>query len=258
MRRMMITLEYDGSRFHGWQVQPHARTVQGVLEEALLQTTGEYGRITGASRTDSGVHAQGQVACFDTASELHTGTILRALNYWLPRDVAVLGCCQAPVDFDPRRWARSKQYRYRILRSTERRPLREGYVVRVWCDLNVPAMQECAGMLLGEHDFTSFASEHTEVEGRVRHVLRSEFVPLDDELHYVIEANGFLYNMVRIIVGTLLEVGRGSMSVAEFADALRARDREATGPTAPARALTLVAVRYDDDPRVVDTGPQAR
>jgi len=249
MRRLMITVEYDGSRFNGWQVQPNARTVQGALEEALFRTTGERRRVTGASRTDSGVHAEGQVAHFDTESALRASAFARAFNFWLPQDVAVLDCREADPAFDARRSASSKTYRYRILLSEPRRPLREGRVLRVWRPLDVPAMRECADMLRGEHDFTSFASEHTEVAGRVRTVLRSELEWRGDELHYTVEADGFLYNMVRIIVGTLLEVGYGKMTVADFARALSACDRSAAGPTAPARGLTLVRVTYPNDPR---------
>lgn len=249
MRRLMLTLEYDGTDFYGWQIQAEGRTVQAVVEEAVRQTTGERVRVLGASRTDSGVHAEGQVAHFDTESDLPARQMLRALNHWLPRDAAVLDCRDVPADFDSRSDASSKLYRYRILLSVAHRPLRERYVLRRWEKLDVEAMQRCASRLLGEHDFTSFASAHTEVETRTRRILRSEVVRRGDEVHYLVGGDGFLYNMVRIIVGTLLEVGRGNLPEREFPDILAARDRRAAGPTARAKGLTLVRVRYPDDPR---------
>jgi tRNA pseudouridine38-40 synthase len=249
MRRLMITIEYDGTAFRGWQVQAEGRTVQGALEDAVLRITGAASRVTGAGRTDSGVHAEGQVAHFDTESPLYAATFTPALTYWLPADVAVLDCREADAGFDARRSASSKLYRYRILRSRMRRPLREKLALRERRELDLEVMRECAAALIGQHDFTSFASEHTEAVGRVRHVMRSEFEEHGDELHYLVEANGFLYNMVRIVVGTLLEVGRASITPGQFSQALMARDRKAAGPTVPARGLTLVRVNYPDDPR---------
>jgi len=250
MRRVMLTLEYDGREFRGWQIQPDARTVQGVLEAAIARATGQAARPTGASRTDSGVHAEGQVAHFDTASVLTARQLLKAINHWLPADVAVMDCRDAPPGFDARFSASSKLYRYRVVCSPVRHPLREGRALRIWRPLDVGAMRECADLLVGEHDFTSFASEHCEVEDRVRRAVRSEVAEHGDELHYLIEANGFLYNMVRAIVGTLLRVGLGWWTAEDFARILAARDRAAAGPTAPARGLTLVCVNYPDDPRL--------
>ncbi len=248
-RRLMIMVEYDGTGFCGWQLQAEGRTVQGVLEDAVLRTTGEAARVTGASRTDAGVHAEGQVAHFDTASALPPGRLLRALNHWLPDDVAVLDCREVAPDFDARFSASSKLYRYRILCSAARRPLRERFTLRQWRSLDVDAVRECAALLVGEHDFTSFASEHTEAESNVRRVMRSELLESGDELHYLVEGNGFLYNMVRIIVGTLLEVGRGRIAASDFVDILNACDRKAAGPTAPPWGLTLVRVNYPNDAR---------
>jgi tRNA pseudouridine38-40 synthase len=253
MRRLMTTLEYDGTAFHGWQLQAEGRTVQGVLEEALHKTAGHPVRVTGASRTDSGVHAEGQVAHFDTESRLSAGEFLRALNYWLPSDVSVLDCRDVDMSFDARYSASSKLYRYRLLLCPARRPLRDRFVVRVWQPLDLGAMRACSTMLLGQHDFTSFATEHDDSQSGVRNVFRSELVEVADELHYLVEANGFLYNMVRAIVGTLLMVGRNRLTPADFAAILGGRDRKAAGPTAPARGLTLVKVNYPDDP----SSPQA-
>ncbi|MCD6416428.1 MAG: tRNA pseudouridine(38-40) synthase TruA [Planctomycetes bacterium] len=249
MRKLLLTIEYDGTDFHGWQLQPQGRTVQAALERAVKQTTGEDVRVVGAGRTDAGVHAAGQTAHFETESDLAPGRFVPALNHWLPRDVSALHCCEAPRDFDAQRSAGSKLYRYRILRSTFRRPLRERFALRCWHRLDAAPMARCAALLAGEHDFTSFCSVHSEAAGKTRTLLRSELVEDGDELRYHVEADGFLYNMVRIIVGTLLEVGQGKMTPDEFADVLSARDRRAAGPTAAARGLTLMQVRYREDPR---------
>ena len=251
MPRLLLTLEYDGTDFFGWQLQPEGRTVQGVLEEAIRRVTQENAQVTGASRTDSGVHAEAQAAHFDSASALAPERFVPALNFYLPPDVSVLSCHAAPADFHARYDAAGKLYRYRILRSGPRRPLRERYVLREWRPLDLDAMRRCAAFVTGEHDFGSFASEFSEEDDHVRRVSRSELVEIGDELHYVVAANGFLYNMVRAIVGTLSEVGHGRMTPDEFEQVLAARDRSAAGPTAPARGLTLVRVEYDSDPRTL-------
>ncbi|MGD2174976.1 MAG: tRNA pseudouridine(38-40) synthase TruA [Candidatus Brocadiaceae bacterium] len=249
MRRLIITLEYDGTDFFGWQVQAEGRTVQGAVEDAVRQTTGERTAVVGASRTDSGVHAEGQVAHFDTESDLPPRRFRPALNYWLPHDVSVLDCREANPDFDAQRSAASKLYRYRLLLSAAPRPLRDRFVLREWRPLELDPMRECAAILRGEHDFSSFASEHGDAATAVRRIMRSELVEEGDEVHYMIEGDGFLYHMVRIIVGTLLEVGRGKIGPEDFRRALEARDRRAAGPTAQAKGLTLVRVFYPHDPR---------
>lgn len=249
MRRLLITLEYDGTDFCGWQLQAEGPTVQAVVEEAVRRVTQEAVRVTGASRTDSGVHAEGQAAHFDTASALSAERFVPALNFYLPPAVSVLSCRQVDAAFHARFSAAGKLYRYRILRSRPRRPLRERFVLREWRTLDEAAMRRCAALLLGQHDFASFASEHADGQDAVRTVTRSELTESADEMHYMIAANGFLYNMVRAIVGTLLEVGRGNMTEAEFARVLAAGRRDAAGPTAPARGLTLVRVTYPNDPR---------
>ena len=249
MGRMVITLEYDGSGFQGWQLQARGRTVQGVLEQAVTRSTTAFSRVIGASRTDAGVHALGQVAHFDTCTRLDADRLMGALNRWLPHDVAVLDCRRAPADFHAQFDPSRKLYHYRILRGAVRRPLREGYVMREWRELDLDAMRRCAAMIVGEHDFESFCSARSGANDRVRTVLRSELLERGDELHYVVEAGGFLYNMVRIIVGTMIHVGVGKMTPEEFALALAARDRTAAGPTAAARGLTLVRITYENDPR---------
>jgi tRNA pseudouridine38-40 synthase len=246
MPRFRVTIEYDGARFHGWQVQPDARTVQSVVEQAVEKATTTRTRITGAGRTDAGVHALGQVAHFDSDSALPPETMLKALNHWLPRSVAVRDCHIVPASFHACFSPSTKTYRYRILRGNVRAPLREGRVWNISRALDVRAMHDCAQMLVGEHDFTSFCSEHAEVKTRVRRLLSSDLTEDGDELHYTVAGRGFLYNMVRIIVGTLIDVGLGGMTRDNFAAALLARRRTATGITAPACGLTLMRIDYDD------------
>jgi len=248
MRRIAIKIEYDGTDFHGWQLQADERTVQGVVEAAAARATGSPARVVvqGASRTDAGVHALGQVAQFDTESALPCETLVRALNHWLPPEVAVLAAADAPVDFSARFSPLSKLYRYRVVLSHVRRPLSERYCLRVWEALDLEAMEQCARLLEGSLDFAGFATKVGPNQNTVRTVTRSNWLAAGGELHYEVEAGGFLYNMVRSIVGTTLRVGRGALSVEEFARALAERDRRTMGPTAPARGLALVEVRYGD------------
>jgi tRNA pseudouridine38-40 synthase len=245
----MLNIEYDGSEFYGWQLQAEGRTVQRVVEDAVEKATTASCRVYAASRTDSGVHALGQVAHFNTETHLDDETLRRALNDWLPRDVAVVGCRTVSEDFHAQFSASTKLYRYRLLPSAVRHPLREGRVWRVRGPLDARTMNDAAAMLVGEHDFTSFCSEKAEVDSKVRHLIRSEVVQADDELHYVVRGRGFLYNMVRIIVGTLAQVGRGKMTLAEFRMALAARERSTAADTAPPHGLTLMRIDYENDPR---------
>ena len=241
---MRATIEYDGTDFCGWQLQAEGRTVQGVLEEAILRVTGTPTRLHGAGRTDAGVHAEGQTAHFDTDSHLAPEQMLKAINHYLPRDICLVGLRQAPADFHARFSATSKLYRYQVLCSAVRRPLRERFYLREGRALDLQVLQECAALVEGEHDFASFVSERDESRNTRRHILRSEWVKCADELHYLIEGDGFLYNMVRALVGTMLEVGRGKRTRQEFADILKQQDRSAAGVTAPPQGLTLVQVNY--------------
>jgi len=244
MRRIALKVEYDGADFRGWQLQPNGRTVQEVLEQAIKQATGEHSRIHGSGRTDSGAHAEGQVAHFDTDTNIPNERIRGALNHYLPPDTAVLAACEVGDDFHSRFHAHSKLYRYRVLRSSVRRPLRRRVCLRESRPLEVEPMRECARILRGEHDFASFGMETHRRSSTVRTITISEWEEHGDELHYLVEANGFLYRMVRILVGTMLHVGLGKMDVAEFRRILEARDRNQAGPTKSAHGLTLVKVVY--------------
>ena len=250
MRRIALKVEYDGTDFRGWQLQPNGRTVQEVLERAIQQATGTHSRIHGSGRTDSGAHAEGQVAHFDTETNIPTGQIRGALNHYLPPDAAVLAACDVAEDFHARFHAQSKLYRYRVMRSAVRRPLRRGMCLRESRPLELEPMAECARIVRGEHDFASFGMETHLRSSTVRTIMRSEWRETGDELHYLVEANGFLYRMVRILVGTMLHVGLGKMDVTEFRRVLEARDRNQAGPTQSAHGLTLVRVTYP--PGMVD------
>jgi tRNA pseudouridine38-40 synthase len=237
-------LEYDGTAYHGWQVQPGARTVQAVVEQAVAQLIGESVRVAAAGRTDAGVHASGQVASFRTERTLSPDTIGRALNALTPADVSIREVALVDDGFDVRRSARSRTYVYRIWTRRVRSPLWRLYAWHVIQSIDVAAMTSAAASLVGEHDFTSFRAAGCDAAQPVRRVLRSEVVVSDDLITYTIEANAFLRHMVRNIVGTLVEVGTSRRRPDDIAALLRRRDRSAAGKTAPAHGLCLTRVTY--------------
>lgn len=250
MRTLKITLAYDGTAYAGWQAQPGLSTVQGTLEAAIEKITGRAVRVVASGRTDAGVHALGQVVSLRTGSDLPAEVLRRALGAELPRDIAVLEVAEAPDDFHALRNAKRKRYRYLIHDGPVRDVFRRQYCWHYghgWLDAE--AMGRAAEALLGTHDFRSFQSSGAERESSVRTVFdlkvergRGE---ARDWITLEIEADGFLYNMVRAIVGTLVEVGRGARPETWPAEVLRAADRSAAGPTAPPQGLFLVGVDYD-------------
>lgn len=242
MKNYKVVLAYDGTDFKGWQRQPDGRTVQGVLEEAVRKVTQKRTVVHGAGRTDAGVHALGQVASFRGAFKLTDDVLLRALNAVLPTDVRVFSLEEAPAGFHARKSARSKLYRYRIVHAPQASPLDRRYVLHWPYPLDVRAMREAARMFVRTDDFTAFSSNRDRTP--VRTVRRSELRRTGPELVYTIEAEGFLRYMVRTIVGTLLEVGRGRTSPAQVEEIFRRKDRNLAGPTAAAKGLTLVRVDY--------------
>ena len=243
--RYQLTIAYDGTAFHGWQLQPGRRTVQGVLEEALRKLTGEERRIAAAGRTDAGVHADGQVVAFDLASRWEPRKLQLGLNAVSPGDVAVKQLSEVDEAFDPRRWATRRSYVYRIWNAHWDSPFLRRYAWRLGHELDVEAMCTAAAALVGEHDFTSLRAAGCDAESPVRRVFRSDVEHRDEQILYTVEATAFLRHMVRNIVGTLVEVGRGVRSAATIPPLLAACDRSLAGATAPARGLTLVEVRYD-------------
>lgn len=237
-----LTLSYDGTDFSGWQSQPGKRTVQGAVEEALAKICGKKLPVIGAGRTDAGVHARGQVANFRADLRLERDELLRALNALLPDDVRVLSVRKVPAEWNARKMARAKVYQYRIYNSRLISPFILRYVLRRPSHLDVEKMDEAARLFVRKDDFTAFSSNR--LLHPVRKVYRSEVKKKGKEIVYTIEANGFLRYMVRTIVGTLIEVGRGKMELRQIEEAFRKKDRSLAGPTAPARGLCLVKVKY--------------
>jgi tRNA pseudouridine38-40 synthase len=242
MKNYRLVIGYDGTDFRGWQRQPDGRTVQGVLEEAVFKVTRKRTVVHGAGRTDAGVHALGQVASIRGVFKLTDEVLFRALNAVLPADVRVFTLGEAPPGFHARRSARSKLYRYRIVHAPQVSPLDRRYVLHWPYPLKLGAMREAARLFVRTADFTAFSSNRD--RSPVRTVTRSELRRSGDEIVYTVEAQGFLRYMVRTIVGTLLEVGRGRIRPADIEEIFGNRDRSLAGPTAPARGLTLVRVDY--------------
>jgi tRNA pseudouridine38-40 synthase len=244
MPRFKLILEYDGAAYHGWQVQPGLLTIQGLLQEALGRLAGGPVLVTGAGRTDAGVHALGQVASFEAPIALQPQVLQRALNALLPRDIVVLQASQAAADFDARFSARSKTYRYTLLRREYPSAWHAGRVLFVPYSLDGAAMREATGALVGCHDFTAFRAGTCGARSPVRTVLAAGWRLEGDLWHFEITANAFLQHMVRILVGTLLEVGRGRRGAQSLAELLASRDRRLAGKTAPPHGLCLVEVHY--------------
>jgi tRNA pseudouridine38-40 synthase len=242
MKNYRIVLAYDGTDFRGWQRQPDSRTVQGVLEDALRKVTQKRIVVHGAGRTDAGVHALGQVASFRGAFKLSDEVLLRALNAVLPEDVRLFSLGEAPPGFHARRSARSKLYRYRIVHAPQASPLDRRFVLHWPYPLDLGQMRRASRLFVRTADFTAFSSNRD--RSPVRTVTRSELRKSGDEIVYTIEAAGFLRYMVRTIVGTLLEVGRGRLRPDQVEDIFRRQDRSLAGPTAAAKGLTLVRVDY--------------
>jgi tRNA pseudouridine38-40 synthase len=241
--RVRAVVGYDGTDYSGFQRQANAPTVQAALEAALVQVTQEAVTVVAAGRTDAGVHAAGQVIAFDTAWRHATGDLQRALNAVLPADIAVQQVEEVELDFHPRYDARSRRYRYSVYNAPVRWPLARRHSLHMAAPLDVAAMQRAAQSLVGEHDFATFGQPP---QGRVtvRRVLAAEWSGEPPWLAFDIEANAFLYRMVRSIVGTLLRVGRGEMNVEEFVAVLAACDRSLAGPTAPPHGLCMMEVKY--------------
>lgn len=245
MTTWKLTLEYHGAAFCGWQRQPEGTSVQQVLEDALATLHGGAPvRVTGAGRTDAGVHARGQVASFDAPSERTASAYTLGLESLLPPRVAVREAAPAPEGFDARRWALGKRYIYRILRSRLRSPLRDDFVWRVSAPLDAGAMREAALHMLGRRDFTSFRAAGCTAKTAVRELRRVDVKEAGDEMVFVLEGDAFLRHMVRNIVGTLVDVGRGRHPPAWVEGVLAGLDRRLAGPTAPAQGLCLDEVFY--------------
>ena len=248
MKRILLRVAYDGTDFHGWQVQPGVRTVEGELSRTLSELTKEEITVIGASRTDAGVHALGNIAVFDTDSTIPPERFSYALNTLLPEDVKVVCSKEVAEDFHPRKVNCRKIYEYRISLGEFPNPLLRRNSWYVPYSLDTEAMNSAAQVLVGEHDFAGFCSVHTQAESTVRTVYSIDVEPVGGEIVIRICGNGFLYNMVRIIAGTLVEVGSGKRDEAWVREALESADRTKSGPTAHPQGLTLVEILYEDAP----------
>lgn len=244
MKRIKIVVAYDGTNYHGWQVQPTGVTIEGVLNQALTELLGEPVTVIGASRTDSGVHSLGNVAVFDTQTRIPAEKISYALNQYLPEDIVVQHSCAVPIDFHPRHCSSRKTYEYKILNREFPLPLERYDTYFCYRKIDVDKMQQAAQYLAGEHDFKSFCSVHAQVESTVRTIYSLSVTKCQDIITIRVCGNGFLYHMVRILAGTLLQVGTGERQPKEMPEILEARTRAAAGPTAPARGLTMAGIEF--------------
>ncbi len=245
MRTLVLKIEYDGTEFLGWQFQPEGRTVQAVLEEAMGRILQAEIRTTAAGRTDAGVHAAGQVVHFRTDSDMVVDRLKKGLNGVLPADVRVLEALQTADDFHARFSAVGRRYRYRIIRRAS--AMRRHFTWHVTYPLDLDAMHRACAPLLGTHDFTSFCQATSTADGTDCEVRELDWVEEGDELHLHIEANRFLHHMVRTIVGTAVDIGRGRWPESVMGEILEAKDRRAAGANAPAHGLCLEAVRYPSE-----------
>lgn len=252
VKRVMLTVSYDGTAYRGWQLQPGQETIEGVLNRCIGELTGEKAEVIGASRTDSGVHALGNVAVFDTESLIPAEKFSYALNQRLPEDIRIQDSTEVPADFHPRHCESRKTYEYRIYNASFAMPVKRLYSCFTYVPLDVERMRRGAAYLAGEHDFKSFCSADTQAQTTVRRVDSVEVWEespvgirnVGKEIVIRVAGRGFLYNMVRIMAGTLMEVGRGKLTPESVKDILAACDRQAAGPTAPACGLTLVGYEF--------------
>ncbi len=247
MPDLRLTIQYVGTAYKGWQIQPGLPTVQGVLEDRLAVLMRRPVRVQGAARTDAGVHALGQVASLSVEGEVDLRRLGRSLNSLLPGDVAVVDLREAPPGFHARHSASGRVYRYRIALGSHLSPFCRGFAAHCRGPLDVAAMRQAAAMIPGERDFSSFRAAGDRSETAVKTVRRSELVEeraCQPMIVYEVEATSFLQHMVRNIAGTLIEVGRGRIAPERVPGILEARDRRLAGPTAPAEGLFLVKVQY--------------
>ena len=242
MRTIKLTVEYDGSDFSGWQVQPAQRTVQGEIESALLKLVHEKIRIIGAGRTDAGVHALGQVVSFQCQKDLPLLAFEKGLNVLLPEDIHIIAAEEADESFNARRSAVSRKYRYVL--SKRPRAIGRQYAWYPGTKFSLEPMKRASKFLIGEHDFTSFCKSDSGYENFISHVLEIKWNITKEEISFEITAVRFFHKMIRIIMGTLLEVGRGKISPEQFLEIMEARDRTSAGPTVPPHGLFLVKVNY--------------
>ncbi|MBE5869347.1 MAG: tRNA pseudouridine(38-40) synthase TruA [Lachnospiraceae bacterium] len=240
MKRVKLIVAYDGSAYCGFQVQPKAPTIEGELNKHLSSLLGEDIKVIGASRTDAGVHALCNVAVFDTESGIPGEKFSYALNQRLPEDIRIMGAEEVALDFHPRHCDSEKTYEYRITVGQFPVPTKRLYSYFIYHSLDVEKMQQAAEYLIGEHDFKSFCSVKTDAESTVRTIYDLKVEKQGEDIVVRVRGNGFLYNMVRIIAGTLMEVGKGKIKPEKMQEILQSQERQQAGPTAPPQGLMLV------------------
>ncbi len=243
-KRVRLVVAYDGTNYHGWQIQNNGITIESELNRCLSALLQEPIEVIGASRTDSGVHALGNIAVFDTSNRMPAEKISYALNQRLPEDIRIQRSEEVALDWHPRHCESRKTYEYRIYRAEFPMPVKRLYSLFTYHKLDVSRMKEAAVYLVGEHDFKSFCQSGAQVESTVRTIHSVEVEEQGNDLVIRICGNGFLYNMVRIIAGTLLEIGQGKKEPMDIINILEARDRSAAGPTAPAHGLMLMKYEF--------------
>lgn len=246
MKRVRLIVAYDGTRYHGWQIQDNGITIESELNRCLSELLKEEIQVIGASRTDAGVHALGNIAVFDTKNRMPAEKISYALNQRLPEDIRIQKSEEVPSDWHPRRCTGRKTYEYRIYRGEFPMPVKRLYSHFTYRTLDVQAMQRAAVFLEGEHDFKSFCQTGAQVESTVRTIYSLSVEEQGADLVIRVCGNGFLYNMVRIIAGTLMEVGQGKRFPESMQEVLAAKNRAAAGPTAPACGLMLMKYEYEE------------
>ena len=245
MRNIKLLIEYEGTNYHGWQVQPNGLSIQEVIEKKLAIMTRQAVRLIGSGRTDAGVHALGQVANFRTSASIPVEGFWRGLNSLLPRDIVIKSAEEVEAEFHAQHAAKRKTYRYLILNQEPPSAVYRNYSWRIGPSLDVSKMQEAAGMLPGKKDFSAFRGANPDSDDPVREIFQAGWSMKDEIfLAFTVEADGFLKHMVRNIVGTLVEVGKGKIPVDEFQHILESRDRRRAGMTAPPQGLYLVGVKY--------------
>lgn len=247
MKRVKLTVAYDGTNYCGWQVQNNAVTVEGVLNKVLSKLTGEEIVVIGASRTDSGVHAQGNIAVFDTESSIPGERFLHVINQKLPEDIVVVKSEEVPLDWHPRHQNSLKTYEYHIWNAKIPNPTKRLYTNFVSFDLDVELMREGAKYLVGEHDFAGFCSIKTNAKTTVRTIVDLQVLQEGNEIIIRVTGNGFLYNMVRIIAGVLIRVGRGFYPPEKVLELLEGKERTGEAITAPPQGLMLMGIEYESD-----------
>lgn len=246
MKRIMLTVAYDGTAYHGFQVQPSAPTIEGELNKALSGLTGEDIKVIGASRTDAGVHSMGNAAVFDTKSSIPAERFMYALEARLPQDIVVTSSRRVKDDFHPRHCDHRKTYEYRIYNDRVRDPQTDRYSFHYYGEVDIIKMQAAAAVLMGTHDFSAFCAAGTDVEDKVRTIYDCSVAKEKNMICIRVTGNGFLYNMVRIIAGTLLLAGTGKTGPEQISAILESRDRNLAGPTLPAKGLTQIEIDYTE------------